>query len=86
MTFEYILKHNLNQKELKNEISNMLKYIIIPAYSNLSLCYLKQKKYDMVLTFADQVLKSDSANIKNLYRRGIARKFTKAYDEAIQDF
>lgn len=58
----------------------MLKNIIIPAYSNLSLCYLKSKRYDMVITFTNQVLASDSANIKNLYRRGVARKFTKAYD------
>lgn len=83
MTFEYILKNNLKQNELKQDISDMLKSIIIPAYSNLSLCYLKNKRYDMVLTFTNQVLASDSANIKSLYRRGVARKFTKAYDEAI---
>lgn len=40
----------------------------------------------MVITFANQVLVSDSANVKNLYRRGLARKMTKVYDEAIQDF
>lgn len=80
MTFEYILKNNLKQNELKQDISDMLKNIIIPAYSNLSLCYLKTKRYDMVITFSNQVLASDSSNIKNLYRRGVARKFTKAYD------
>lgn len=80
MTFEYILKNNLQQKDLKNDIADMLKTIILPAYSNLSLCYLKNKKYDMVITFANQVIASDSANVKNIYRRGQARKFTKAFD------
>jgi regulator of sirC expression with transglutaminase-like and TPR domain len=60
--------------------------IIKPAYSNLTLCYLKMQRYSMVITFANQVLALDSANIKNLYRRGIAYKHTKAFDEAIQDF
>lgn len=64
----------------------MLKTTILPAYSNLSLCYLKTKRYDMVITFANQVIASDTANTKNIYRRGIARKFTKSYDEAIDDF
>jgi len=40
----------------------------------------------MAITFADQVLASDSANVKNVYRRGVARKMTKLYDEAITDF
>lgn len=80
MTFEFILKHNVQQKELKGEIADMHKNTILPAYSNLSLCYLRSKKYDMVITFANQVLLSDSANVKNLYRRGVARKFSKAFD------
>jgi tetratricopeptide (TPR) repeat protein len=86
MTFEYILKHNVQQRLIKTEIADMLKTVILPAYSNLALCYLKSKRYDMVITFANQVLQSDSANVKNLYRRGVARKFSKAFDEAIQDF
>jgi len=57
-----------------------------PAYSNLTLCYHKMQRYQMVITFANQVLALDSANVKNLYRRGIAYKNTKAFDEAIQDF
>ena len=40
----------------------------------------------MVITFANQVLTLDSANIKNLYRRAIAYKCTKAFDQAIKDF
>jgi tetratricopeptide (TPR) repeat protein len=64
----------------------MLKHTILPAYSNLALCNLKLQRYSMVITFADQVLISDSANIKNVYRRGVARKMIKLYDEAITDF
>lgn len=61
----------------------MLKTIIVPAYSNLALCYLKSKRYDMVITFANQVLMSDPSNVKNLYRRAVARRHSKAYDEAV---
>jgi hypothetical protein len=31
------------------------------------------------------VLQTDKDNIKNLYRRGVARKMSKMYDEAIED-
>lgn len=85
MTFEFILKHNVQQRALKKDIADLLKTVIVPAYSNLALCYLKSKKYDMVLTFANQVLQSDPANVKNLYRRAVARRHTKAFDEAIED-
>ena len=86
MTFEYILKHNVKQHQLRQDISDMLKQTIRPAYSNLALCNLKLQRYSMAITFADQVLASDSANVKNVYRRGVARKMTKLYDEAITDF
>jgi tetratricopeptide (TPR) repeat protein len=85
MTFEYILKHNMKQQVLKGEIAAMLKTVIVPAYSNLALCYLKTKRYDMVITFANQVLLSDPDNVKNVYRRAVARRHTKAYDEAVED-
>ncbi len=80
MTFEFILKHNVQQRALKGDIADLLKTVIVPAYSNLALCYLKTKKYDMVITFANQVLQSDPANVKNLYRRAVARQHSKAYD------
>jgi tetratricopeptide (TPR) repeat protein len=34
---------------------------------------------------ANQVIQSEPDNIKNLYRRGIARKWRKDYDGAIDD-
>ena len=40
----------------------------------------------MVITTANQVLQSYPDNVKNLYRRGIARKHKKAFDDAIDDF
>lgn len=39
----------------------------------------------MVITCANQVIAADSGNAKNIYRRGLARKFTKEFDEAIED-
>lgn len=41
MTFEYILKNNPKMSDFKTDIANMIKDIIQPAYSNLSLCYFK---------------------------------------------
>ena len=40
----------------------------------------------MVITTANQVLQSYPDNVKNLYRRGIARKMKKAFDDAIDNF
>ena len=39
----------------------------------------------MVITCANQVIAVDSGNAKNIYRRGVARKFTKEFDMAIED-
>ena len=86
MTFEFMLKNNLRMKDFKGEVTSMMKEIILPAYSNLSLCYLKLKNWGLVISMADQVLQSDANNVKNLYRRGIARKERKMYHEAVEDF
>ena len=87
MTFEYILKNNVKQAStLKDELAVLMKEVIRPSYSNLSLCYLKLQKWDLVLTFTQQIINEDPSNIKNLYRRGVARKASKMFDEAIEDF
>jgi len=86
MTFEYILKNNPKMSHLKEEIAHMVKTIIQPAYSNLSLCYLKLEHWSMAINFSNQVLQNDPSNVKNLYRRGVARKMSKMFDEAIEDF
>ena len=86
MTFEYIIKNNIKMADFKTEIASMIKEIIQPAYSNLSLCYTKMEKWHLVISFANQVLQTDKDNIKNIWRRGIARKMSKMYDEAIEDF
>lgn len=85
MTFEFILKQHASAGGLRSEVADLLKSTIHPAYSNLALCYLKLHNYGLVLTFANQVLASDPDNLKNLYRRALARKATKAYEEAQQD-
>jgi tetratricopeptide (TPR) repeat protein len=86
MTFEFILKNNPSMKNFKEEITSMMKEIILPAYSNLGLCYLKMERWNLVIMMSNQVLTSDPDNLKNLYRRGIARKMTRMCDEAIEDF
>jgi len=85
MTFEFILKNNPKMKDFKGEITSMMKEIILPAYSNLSLCYMKLERWGLVITMANQVIQGEPDNIKNLYRRGIARKWRKDYDGAIDD-
>ncbi len=85
MTFEYILKNNPNMHSLKTDIANMLKEIILPAYSNLSLCYYKMQKWPLCINFANQVLQNDKDNTKNLFRRAVARKNTNFHEEAIED-
>ncbi len=60
--------------------------IILPAYNNLSLCYLKLKNYEVVVSFTNQVLGQDSGNVKARYRRGLAYTELKRTDEAIKDF
>jgi len=83
MTFEYILKNNPKMSHLKEEISILFKKVIQPAYSNLSLCYLKMEHWNLVINFTNQVIQNDPSNVKNLYRRAIARKMSKLFDEAI---
>ena len=77
MTFEYILKNNPKMGDFKTEITSMMKQIILPAYSNLSLCYYKLGNWQLVMNFSNQVLISDKDNVKNMFRRGVARKFCK---------
>jgi len=47
---------------------------VLPAYNNLSLCYLKLKNYEMVVSFTNQVIGQDPSNVKARYRRGLAYK------------
>ena len=63
-----------------------MKEIILPSYSNLSLCYYKMENWSLVITTASQVIQSYPGNVKNLYRRGIARKMKNHFDDAIDDF
>ena len=86
MTFEYILKNNVKESNVKGDLAGLLKETIRPSYSNLALCYLKLERWDLVITFTDQIIKDDPSNTKNIYRRGVARKARKLYDEAIADF
>ena len=86
MTFEFILKNSPRLKNFKAEMTSMMKEIILPAYSNLALCYLKMERWALVITMTNQVLQSDPSNTKNIYRRAIARKMNKMYDESIEDF
>jgi hypothetical protein len=45
---------------------------VLPTYSNLSLCYLKLKNYELVVSLTNQVLGQDPDNVKARYRRALA--------------
>lgn len=57
----------------------------IPCYSNITLCYLKKEEFEHVVTFASRVIENDRENTKAHYRRGVAYKKLKKYDESIRD-
>ncbi len=54
--------------------------IVLPAYNNLALCYLKLKNYELVVSFTNQVLGQDPDNVKARYRRALAYKELKSID------
>ena len=59
--------------------------LILPSYNNLALCYLKLENYDLVEKFTNQILGQNPDNLKARYRRALAYKQLKKYDQAIQD-
>lgn len=69
MSFEYLLKNNFLSKEQIKELFNQ---VMIPAYSNISLCHLKLGLYESVVPFCNQILTHDISNVKAKYRRGLA--------------
>lgn len=85
MTFEFIVKNHV-QTIPKQEIKNMMIDTVLPSYNNLALCYLKLKNYQLVVSFTNQVLAQDDANVKARYRRALAYKQMKNTDQAINDF
>lgn len=50
----------------------MLTEIMLPTYSNLSLCHLKMGSYESVVSFCNQILNISDSNSKARYRRGLA--------------
>jgi hypothetical protein len=52
----------------------MFTQIMIPTYSNLSLCHLKIGSYDSAISFCNQILSHDDSHTKSKYRRGLAYK------------
>ena len=70
MAFQFLVR---NQLMTQDETVDMFRSIIIPAQSNLALCYLKIGSYDTLVNLCNEIIGHDPKNVKALYRRGIGR-------------
>ncbi|XP_072459496.1 sperm-associated antigen 1 [Notamacropus eugenii] len=55
-------------------------------YTNRALCYLKLCQFEEAKQDCDGALEIEEANVKALYRRGLAHKGLKNYQESFNDF
>ena len=58
----------------------------VQCYNNLGACYLKDEKFEDVLTVEGQALSLEPGNVKALFRRGQAYFKLNNYPEAKRDF
>ncbi|CAD8187667.1 unnamed protein product [Paramecium pentaurelia] len=84
MAYQFFIKDGVvNDPE---EIKKLTQEIYLPCSLNLSLCYIKQKEYQMGKDFANKSLEVDANNIKGLYRRGICFMNLQEFKAAGEDF
>lgn len=85
-TFNEISEENkLDLDELK---ASREKVVAAKAqiYSNLALCQIKARSYNLALENCRKCLAIDEKNVKALFRSGQARMGVKDYEEASADF
>ncbi|KAM3146688.1 hypothetical protein pb186bvf_001218 [Paramecium bursaria] len=71
-----------------SDIQLMEKYvadIYLPCNLNLSLCYIKQKSFQLAKDFASKALQVEKTNVKALYRRAFAQVYLQEFKEAKKD-
>ncbi|KRX10805.1 hypothetical protein PPERSA_00975 [Pseudocohnilembus persalinus] len=59
--------------------------IQVPCNSNLALCYINLKEYQIAIGYADTVVTLDQNNIKGLYRRALCNIHLGNFKEARRD-
>ena len=62
-----------------------VKSLLVALQNNLSMVCFKQKKYSQSIQVATQALQVDPFNVKALYRRATARRWTGDYEQARAD-
>ncbi|KAG7494282.1 peptidyl-prolyl cis-trans isomerase FKBP5-like [Solea senegalensis] len=60
--------------------------VILTAYLNLALCFLRIKEFSQVVESCNKVIELEKSNEKALYRRGEARLLCNEFSLALTDF
>lgn len=84
-TFNEMAEENPDPSELQ-QLKEKLVQAQAQVYSNMALCQLKTKRFDLAWLNCTKCLEIDAKNVKALFRRGQARTCLKDYDDAIVDF
>ncbi|CAD8102952.1 unnamed protein product [Paramecium sonneborni] len=83
MAYQFLIKDGVvNDPE---EMQKLTQEIYLPCNLNLSLCYIKQKEYQMGKDFANKALEVEANNVKGLYRRGICLMNLQEFKAAGED-
>lgn len=83
---EAIKKYTKTVDLIQFEDDQNFKDLIKSVYLNLTLAYLKDKNYSKVIEYSDKILNVDNVNPKAIYRKGMAHKYLKNYEEALKVF
>uniref|UniRef100_A0A8B9L8B6 peptidylprolyl isomerase n=1 Tax=Astyanax mexicanus TaxID=7994 RepID=A0A8B9L8B6_ASTMX len=71
---------------LGKEQQQAIHALLLVAYLNLALCYLRLQEYAQTVENCNKVMELDSKNEKALYRRGEARLLRNEFSLALVDF
>lgn len=75
------MEYGLSEGESKASES-----LLLAAFLNLAMCYLKLREYTKVIEYCNKALALDQSNEKGLYRRGEARLLMNEFELAKCDF
>ncbi|KAF7253709.1 Peptidyl-prolyl cis-trans isomerase FKBP5, partial [Varanus komodoensis] len=75
------MEYGLSERESKASEA-----LLLAAFLNLAMCYLKLREYTKVIEYCNKALALDQSNEKGLYRRGEARLLMNEFELAKSDF
>jgi len=68
----------------REEEHALKKACLIPVHSNLSQTYIRLREFDDAVIHSDRVISLEVGNIKAYFRKGVALKEMKMFDEAVE--